>query len=88
MASTECPNPTSSMMSGIFCAQVPSSHPSDSRLWCMSAGDGSGGSCAPVLKIVIKHHTMSITTMTVVIFMICRARSLDSWIPWMFFHQK
>ena len=26
--------------------------------------------------------------MTVVIFMICSARSLDSWIPWMFFHQK
>ena len=26
--------------------------------------------------------------MTVVIFMICRARSLDSCMPWVFFHQK
>ena len=69
-------------------AQVPSSQPSDSLLWCMSAGEGSGGSGAGCLYSVIRHQPISITTITVVIFMICNARSLDSWIPWMFCHQK
>jgi hypothetical protein len=34
------------------------------------------------------HQMISRTTMTVVMTMICSAFSLDSWMPWMFFHQK
>src|SRR5579864_6485566 len=40
------------------------------------------------LKTVMVHQTIRITTITVVTIMICRAFSLDSWMPWMFFHQK
>ena len=50
--------------------------------------EGSGGRWAPRLMMVISDHTIRITTMTVVIFMICIAFSLDSCMPWMFFHQK
>src|SRR6267378_5496306 len=42
----------------------------------------------PILKTVIVHQIRSVTTITVVMIMICIAFSLDSWIPWMFFHQK
>ena len=34
------------------------------------------------------HQMIRITTMTVVTIMICSAFSLDSCMPWMFFHQK
>ncbi len=37
---------------------------------------------------VMVHQIIRITTMTVVTIMICRAFSLDSCMPWMFFHQK
>ena len=78
MARTEWPKPTSSMISGIRAAQVPKSQPSDSLSWCMLAADGNGGSGCGCLNSVIRHQTMSTTTITVVIFMICMARSLDS----------
>ncbi len=81
MASTEWPNPTSIMIERNL-LRPRAQQPSQSFLIAgMSAGEGSGGSCAPVLTIVIRHQTISITTITVVIFMICSARSLDSWMP-------
>ena len=42
----------------------------------------------PILKTVIVHQMIRITTITVVMIMICTAFWLDSWMPWMFFRQK
>ena len=59
-------------------AQVPNSQPSDSLVVVHGGSRGHGGSGAGCLNNVQRHQTMSTTTMTVVIFMICKARSLDS----------
>ena len=39
-------------------------------------------------KTVMVHQMIRITTITVVMTMICKAFWLDSCMPWVFFHQK
>jgi hypothetical protein len=55
----------------------------------MFAGVGRGGSGAPPWTNSVRPHQISrITTITVVIFMMCRALVLDSGTPLMLLHQK
>ena len=49
---------------------------------------GRGGSVVCRSEMVYKHQAIRITTITVTSFMICRAFSLDSGIPFVFSHQK
>ncbi len=59
--------------------QVPLSQPRDSRLSGITpACSGFGGHWIPILKTVIVHQSSKITTITVVMIMICTAFWLDS----------
>ena len=60
------------------------SHPSESSV----KRNSRGGRCAPRTNIVIPHHTIITTAITVVICMIRIALPLDSSIPRMFCRQK
>ncbi len=88
MASREWPRPIITAMTVIEGATVPLSQPSASGLKCRLLGTGSGTGLKPLVKIVARHQTISITTMTVVICMMRRAFSLDSCMPMMFLRQK
>src|SRR5439155_21621700 len=68
---------------------VPLNQPSPSSLNCRLEGVGAGGTCAgPRTASVKPHQTRKITTMTVVICMMCSAFVLDSCRPLMLYHQK
>src|SRR5580765_7079978 len=77
MASTECPNPTNTMTQVRWLNQLPWSHPKDSLVNGTTPGcSGFGGHWIPILKTVMEHQMISMTTITVVTIMICRAFSL------------
>ena len=89
MASTECPKPTNRMIHVMWLNQVPLSQPSDSLFSGITPGcSGFGGNCTGARKTVIVHQMIRITTITVVMAIICNAFWLDSWMPCVFFHQK
>src|SRR4029077_7246357 len=81
--------PTNTAIIGIMrTISCPYSQPSDLLSSCMLAGVGNGGRCAPRMKMVYMHQTISMTTITVVTCMIFSALSLDSWTTLIFSHQK
>src|SRR5438309_10035724 len=88
IASTECPNPTRTMMTVRWENHVPFNHPKVALLRVMWAGMGEGGRWKLMRLRVNRHHPIRMTTITVVIFMMVRAFSLDSRMPWMFCDQK
>src|SRR6267154_5850006 len=54
----------------------------------MFRGTGAGGRLAPRTSSVYAHHEISAITITVVNCMIQSAFWLDSWMPFVFCHQK
>ena len=69
--------------------QVPLSQPSDSLFrGTTPACSGLGGNWMGARRTVMVHQMIRITTITVVMAMICSAFWLDSCMPWVFFHQK
>ena len=83
MASTEWPKPTNTMMIVRWADPAPvSSHPSDSLFSGITPGvKGFGGNAAGERRSVTVHQMIRITTMAVVMAMICTAFWLDSWMP-------
>src|SRR5437899_8753031 len=72
----------------VYGSRVYRSHPSASFEYVIVERPGSGGTCPPRTASVYPHHAIMITTITVVMYMIRSAFSLDSGIPLMFSHQK
>src|SRR5262249_34488177 len=65
------------------------SQPRASRSNWRLCGAGESGVClGPLTRRVIPHHTIIITTIAVVIFIILRASPDDSWIPLILRRQK